>query len=131
MIDSAIRKRGVLEQTRNALLITDPERLINYGRVVTAGFAIIAIHLDPTQPSVFRAESRHVLAFYALLATFLLAFPIRRPVAHPAHLVVHLIDSAVLGWLVNTFASAVVGLVVGAVIVAVMHVLPIKRGVAH
>lgn len=99
MIDSAIRKRGVLEQTRNALLITDPERLINYGRVVTAGFAIIAIHLDPTQPSVFRAETRHVLAFYALLATFLLAFPIRRPVAHPAHLVIHLIDSAVLGWL--------------------------------
>ncbi len=38
---------------------------------------------------------------------------------------------AVLGWLVNTFASAVVGLVVGAVIVAVMHVLPIKRGAAH
>jgi len=38
---------------------------------------------------------------------------------------------AVLGWLVNTFASAVVGLVVGAVIVAVMHVLPIKRGTAH
>lgn len=99
MIDSAIRKRGVLEQTRNALLITDPERLINYGRVVTAGFAIIAIHLDPTQPSVFRTESRHILAFYALLATFLLVFPIRRPVAHPAHLVIHLIDTAVLGWL--------------------------------
>jgi uncharacterized protein len=38
---------------------------------------------------------------------------------------------AVLGWLVNTFASAVVGLVVGAVVVAVMHVLPIKRGAAH
>ena len=38
---------------------------------------------------------------------------------------------AVLGWLVNTFASAVVGLVVGAVIVAVMHVLPFKRGAAH
>ena len=33
-----------------------------------------------------------------------------------------------LGWLVNTLASAVVGLVVGAVVVAVMHVLPIKRG---
>lgn len=99
MIDSAIRKRGVLEQTRNALLITDPERLINCGRVITAGFAIIAIHLDPTQPSVFRAESRHLLTFYALLATFFLFFPIRRPVASPAHLIVHLVDIGVLGWL--------------------------------
>lgn len=99
MIDSAIKKRGVLEQTRNALLITDPEKLINCGRMVTAGFAIIAIHLDPTQPSFFQAESRHLLAFYALLSTFLLVFPLRRPVASPAHLIVHLIDIAVLGWL--------------------------------
>lgn len=32
------------------------------------------------------------------------------------------------GWLVNTLASALLGLVVGAVIVAVMHVLPRRRG---
>jgi predicted DNA repair protein MutK len=38
---------------------------------------------------------------------------------------------AVVGWLVNTCASAVIGLLVGAVVVAVMHVLPFRRGAAH
>ncbi|MDH2415126.1 DUF808 domain-containing protein [Nocardioides sp. CER19] len=33
-----------------------------------------------------------------------------------------------LGWLFNTFVSFVVGLVVGGVLVAVMHVLPLRRG---
>ena len=35
---------------------------------------------------------------------------------------------SLLGWLFNTFVSFVVGLVVGGVIVAVMHVLPFRRG---
>jgi predicted DNA repair protein MutK len=34
----------------------------------------------------------------------------------------------VLGWLTNTIGSAVLGLVVGAVIVAVMHLVPSRRG---
>ena len=84
MIDSAIRKRGVVEQTRNALLITDPERLINYGRVVTASFAIIAIYLDPTQPSVFRAESHRVLAFTPCSRQSCWCFPFAVPLPVPS-----------------------------------------------
>jgi hypothetical protein len=34
----------------------------------------------------------------------------------------------ILGWLTNTIGSAVLGLVVGAVIVAVMHLVPSRRG---
>jgi predicted DNA repair protein MutK len=34
----------------------------------------------------------------------------------------------VLAWLVNTAASAVIGLAVGAIVVAIVHVLPFRRG---
>ena len=34
----------------------------------------------------------------------------------------------ILGWLTNTIGSAILGLVVGAVVVAVMHVIPSRRG---
>jgi uncharacterized protein len=37
---------------------------------------------------------------------------------------------AVLGWLLNTAVSAVIGLVVGGLLVAVMHVLPSRKGAA-
>ena len=57
---------------------------------------------------------------------------------HPPYELVHHAEEAVheatgalgglLGWSVNTLASAVVGLLVGAVVVAVMHVLPLRRG---
>jgi hypothetical protein len=33
-----------------------------------------------------------------------------------------------LGWLFNTFTSFVVGLVVGGLLVALVHVLPFRRG---
>ncbi|HEY0888850.1 MAG TPA: DUF808 domain-containing protein [Nocardioides sp.] len=59
---------------------------------------------------------------------------------HPPYELVHHLEEevhhavagigATLGWLVNTFFSAVAGLVVGAVVVAVVHVLPFRRG-AH
>jgi predicted DNA repair protein MutK len=38
---------------------------------------------------------------------------------------------AVLGWGTNTLASAILGVVVGAVVVAVLHVLPLRRGHAE
>lgn len=60
---------------------------------------------------------------------------------HPPYELVHHLEEevhhavagigATLGWLVNTFFSAVAGLVVGAVVVAVVHVLPFRRGGAH
>ena len=36
-----------------------------------------------------------------------------------------------LAWLVNTLASALIGLLVGAVVVAVMHVIPRRKGGGH
>lgn len=48
------------------------------------------------------------------------------------HEVEHAVDGigGVLAWLVNTGLSFVIGLLVGAVVVAVMHMLPSKRGAA-
>ena len=50
---------------------------------------------------------------------------------HHAEEAVHEATGAVgglLGWTVNTLASAVLGLVVGAVVLAVLHILPLRRG---
>jgi signal transduction histidine kinase len=88
-----------VSRARNALLITDPNRLISYGRLITAIFAVIAIYLDPTQPSRYRAEVQDVLAIYLVMAIVLVAVPIRRPVDSPVHFLVHVLDTAILGWL--------------------------------
>lgn len=56
---------------------------------------------------------------------------------HAPYELVHHLEEAVhgagglggfLAWLVNTLASAVIGLLVGAVVVAVMHVIPRRKG---
>ncbi|AXG13978.1 DUF808 domain-containing protein [Intrasporangium calvum] len=58
---------------------------------------------------------------------------------HALYDVVHTMEEAVhgvagvgglLAWLVNTAASALLGLVVGAVVVAIMHLIPRRRGAA-
>ncbi len=55
---------------------------------------------------------------------------------HAAYALVHHAEQSVpawggvLPWLVNTAASAVAGLVVGAVLVAIMHLIPRRRGAA-
>jgi predicted DNA repair protein MutK len=51
-------------------------------------------------------------------------------VHHAEEAVHHAVEAVggALAWLVNTAASALVGLVVGAVVVAVMHVIPFRRG---
>ncbi|WP_132384975.1 histidine kinase [Novosphingobium sp. PhB165] len=84
---------------RNTLLITDPNRLIALGRLVTACFAILAIYLDPTRPGRFLPEARHVLAFYLAYALVLVVAPVRRPVDSPVHFLFHVADTAILGWL--------------------------------
>lgn len=88
-----------LRPARDALLITDPNRLIGFGRLVTACFAIIAFQLDPTQPGRFRTEAEHVLALYLAFAVLLLVVPMRRPVDSPVHFLAHAADAATLGWL--------------------------------
>ncbi|KPH58860.1 sensor histidine kinase [Novosphingobium aerophilum] len=88
-----------LSRARQALLITDPNRLIGYGRLMTAIFAVIAIYLDPTQPGRYRHEAQDVLAIYLVMAILLVAVPIRKPVDSPVHFAVHVLDTAILGWL--------------------------------
>ncbi|SDU79849.1 hypothetical protein SAMN04488544_0060 [Microlunatus sagamiharensis] len=59
---------------------------------------------------------------------------------HAPYALVHHLEEAVhgvpgiggvLGWLANTLASAIIGIVVGAVVVAVLHVLPKRKGAAQ
>ena len=88
-----------LSWARNALLVTDPNRLISYGRLFTAVVAVIAIYLDPTQPSRYRTEAQDVLSIYLVMAIMLVAVPIRRPVDSPVHFAIHVLDTAILGWL--------------------------------
>jgi predicted DNA repair protein MutK len=51
---------------------------------------------------------------------------------HHAEEAVHAVGGVggFLGWLTNTLASALIGLVVGAVVVAVLHVVPRRKGAA-
>ena len=84
---------------RNGLLAADPEWLIGIARLVTAIFAVLAIYLDPTQPTAFVGESQVTLALYVILSMLLVVFPLRAPLDSPVHLVTHLVDLAVLGWL--------------------------------
>ena len=99
MADWPVHKRGVLDRMRNRLLTTDPQRLINYGRVATAAFALIAFYLDPTQPAQYRAEAQQVLVLYAALSLVIPILPIHRPFDSPFHFVFHLLDTLVLAWL--------------------------------
>jgi uncharacterized protein len=54
-------------------------------------------------------------------------------VHHAEEFVHHAVQGVggLLAWLVNTAASAVVGLIVGAVVVAIVNVLPFRRGDKH
>ena len=84
---------------RNSLLAVDPEWLIGVARLVTAIFAVLAIYLDPTQPTAFAHESQITLGFYVVFAMFLVLFPLNKPLDSPIHLITHLVDALVLGWL--------------------------------
>ncbi len=93
------QKRGLLERLRGRLLTADPQRLINYGRIITAAFAIIAIYLDPTQPAQYRDQAQYVLMLYAVLALIIPILPLRLSFDSPVHFVFHLMDTLVLAWL--------------------------------
>jgi signal transduction histidine kinase len=92
-------RERLFNRTRLAFLIADPERLINYGRCVTAVFAVIALYLDPTNPAEYRNQSDKVLAIYLLISIFFVIFPSKRSVSSPTHLFIHVIDIAILGTL--------------------------------
>ena len=68
------------------------DQVIVLARLVLASVSLLAIYIDPTQPS------RHVAATYALLTCYLLfaiamaSVAFWRPLARPAQLAVHLVD---------------------------------------
>ncbi|HEY9578970.1 MAG TPA: histidine kinase [Rhizorhapis sp.] len=81
------------------LLACDPEWLIGVGRLVTSLFAVVAMHLDPTQPAAFRHESKVIIGLYVAFSLLMVLFPLRRPLDSKIHLAVHSVDIAVLGCL--------------------------------
>src|SRR3546814_15342212 len=81
------------------LLECDPEWLIGVGRLVTSLFAVVAMHLDPTQPAAFRHESKVIIGLYVAFSLLMVLFPLRRPLDSKIHLAVHSVDIAVLGCL--------------------------------
>src|SRR3546814_2495794 len=66
-------------RTGNMLLACDPEWLIGVGRLVTSLFAVVAMHLDPTQPAAFRHESKVIIGLYVAFSLLMVLFPLRRP----------------------------------------------------
>lgn len=83
----------------NLLLHIDPQRLIGAGRLITALFAVLAIHLDPTKPAYLASETRIALALYVLFASVLAVWPLRRRLDDPIHLLTHGIDLVVISGL--------------------------------
>src|SRR3546814_12154990 len=74
------------------LLECDPEWLIGVGRLVTSLFAVVAMHLDPTQPAAFRHESKVIIGLYVAFSLLMVLFPLRRPLDSKIHLAVHSVD---------------------------------------
>src|SRR3546814_7888039 len=68
-------------------------------RLVTSLFAVVAMHLDPTQPAAFRHESKVIIGLYVAFSLLMVLFPLRRPLDSKIHLAVHSVDIAVLGCL--------------------------------
>ncbi len=96
---SDARPMRIGRSARNFLLASDPEALINVGRLVTALFAVLAIYLDPTDPASFLTESEVILGLYMVLSLLLVVFPLSKSLDSPVHLLVHLIDAVILGCL--------------------------------
>jgi signal transduction histidine kinase len=85
--------------TKNLMLASNPETLINISRLVTAVFAVLAVYLDPIQPAPFLVESQVTLGLYMAFSLLLVIFPVRKALDSPLHLGIHIIDVAILGFL--------------------------------
>lgn len=59
----------------NAMLGVPPDRLIAWARATLAGFALVAIYLDPSQPA-YRAQTTYlILLVYVVYSAVLVALP--------------------------------------------------------
>ena len=83
----------------NLLLVVDPQRLIDAGRLITALFAVFAIYLDPTKPAYLAQETRGAVALYLIFSLVFAIWPLRRRLDDPIHLLTHGIDLVVISGL--------------------------------
>ncbi len=74
-----------------------PERLINLGRLATSSFALLAVYLDPTQPTKNSAEIYEILAAYVAFSLAVVIVSPRKRLDHPVHALSITIDVGLLG----------------------------------
>lgn len=74
-----------------AMLGLPPDRLISWARAILAGFALVAIYLDPSQPAYNAPIAYVVMLIYFLYAGALALLPLRRA-AYYGSFIVHAID---------------------------------------
>ena len=78
---------------------TNPERLIAWGRLISALFAALAIYLDPTSPARSLGEAHLVLAAYVVFSLCLAFRAPRRSLVSKVHLFTHGLDVLALATL--------------------------------
>jgi signal transduction histidine kinase len=74
-----------------------PERLINLGRLATSSFALLAVYLDPTQPTKNSSEIYEILAAYVAFSLAVVIISPRKRLNHPVHALAITIDVGLLG----------------------------------
>ncbi|MCJ8159140.1 sensor histidine kinase [Sphingomonas sp. LaA6.9] len=85
------------DRLADRLYALQPERLIRLARFISSAFALLAIYLDPIQPTRNAEETYAVLLAYVIYAGFLVLAPSREALNSRAHYVTHAIDIIVLG----------------------------------
>ncbi|NIJ32435.1 sensor histidine kinase [Sphingomonas oligoaromativorans] len=78
-----------------------PEDLINVSRLLTSSFALIAVYLDPTTPTMDVEESYTILIAYVLFSIGAALFLNRRPRQHLLHIATTSVDVIMLGLLAH------------------------------
>jgi signal transduction histidine kinase len=73
------------------------ERLVALARTALAAFALLAIYLDPTQPSLHAAVAYAILIGYLALALVLAAAAFTRPLPPVLPMLVHIVEIGAFG----------------------------------
>lgn len=104
--------------------LAQPELLIRLGRLISSGFALLAVLLDPIQPQRNVSETYLVLGSYVLYSLILTLMRSRAPPGAARHTVTHAIDIAVFGllsFLTGELASPFLAFVSFALITSAMR----------
>lgn len=97
-----IRQRATGVPARPSFLprASDPEGLINWGRVINAIFASLAVYLDPTQPVFLVSMAYSILGGYVLYSFLPLVIRPPRRLERSFQIATTLIDMAVIAVLI-------------------------------